>query len=119
MRPLGGGVLMPVRRAISQLIDDRRLTDSQKPAVIFEVLEARPWQSLTFIGHQLVFELRLIGTAEAVATAHGRLAARLAETELIIPGHFVADATLAQLAPPPDPATTQRRLRVEVLVIED
>lgn len=117
MKPLGGGIIGPVRRAALALLGGGLADHGENPAIIVELTEARPWGSLTFVGEQIAIELRLIGAGGAIDAACARLAAGLAEDEIAVPGHFVADATLERL--PRRAGEPDVRLRIEALVLED
>ena len=88
-------------------------------ALIVEAVRAEDWASLTFAGEKHWLELRLDGSAAAVAAARDRLERALADAEIEVPGHIVADIALtgATLAGSGDRVSC--RLKFEALTIVD
>jgi hypothetical protein len=119
MRPFSNHVHAALLRAIaSEAGLDAR--DREKPILIVEEIRSVDWASATFIGARHEIDLRLEGTAAAVAAAAERLVEALPEADIPICGHIVAE-----IAATPVNTTEQKvnipseRLRVNVLTIID
>lgn len=69
-------------------------SDRKKPIMIVEETVSTDWASATFVGATHCLKLRLEGGEAAMAEAFGALVG-LAEREIAIPGHIVADLTAA------------------------
>lgn len=97
--------------------------DRQKPTLIVEEIRSTDWASLTFVGQRHELELRLDGEADAVAAVLTRLVETLAEREIPIVGHFVADIRISpgplRDAPPAPAGQCCQSLRIEALVLRD
>ena len=66
----------------------------ERSRILLSDFRSVDWQSLTFVGERHEIELRIPGP-DAGAVGE-RIHARLAEDELDIPGHVVADIQLAR-----------------------
>lgn len=97
--------------------------DRQKPTLIVEEVRATDWASLTFVGQRHEFDLRLDGEADAVAAALIRLVDDLAEREISIAGHFIADLRIipdeVRDALPTGDGCCSQPLLIEALVLRD
>jgi hypothetical protein len=105
--------------ALARIGDD----DRQKPTVIVEEIRSTDWASLTFVGQRHELELRLDGDADAVAAVLTRLVETLAEREIPITGHFVADirvvpGPVSDASPAPG-GHCRQPLTIEALVLRD
>ncbi len=69
-------------------------SDRQKPILVVEEICSVDWASVTFVGAQHSFHLRLDGEGEAIDEALQALALRLPDWEFRILGHIVADIEL-------------------------
>lgn len=65
--------------------------DREKPIVVIEEIRTTDWASVTFVGQRHELDLRIVGEADAVAAAMVRLAEDLAEHDIPIAGHFIAE----------------------------
>lgn len=91
-----------------------------QPSLVVELFESEPWASLTFRGMRHCIEFRIDGPEDAVRQARARLAERLREPELSVPGHFVADAALFDTGCGVDAdGTMSLCLRLQTLTIEE
>lgn len=102
-------------------IDDN---DRQKPSLIVEDVQSVDWASLTFLGQRHAFDLRIEGECDAVAAALTRLVDELAEREIAISRHFVADIRVIPgdahaLAPSQPAGLCCQPLSIEALVLRD
>jgi hypothetical protein len=98
--------------------------DREKPILIIEEIRAVDWASLTFVGQRHELDLRLDGERDAVAAALIRLVDDLAERDIPISGHFIADIRIipgdARDAAPPQPGgRCCQPLSVAALVLRD
>lgn len=91
------------------------LEDREKPIVIVESLESRPWSSVSFTGEQLSIDMRLIGAADRLRDGARRLAATAATLDAPLPGRFLADLAVTRVVAAP----SQLRLRLEALVLDE
>ena len=118
MRPAGHHVAAALLRAIA-VIAGVSATDRQKPIMIVEDSVSSDWASATFVGATHALSLRFEGSAEAVAAVF-RALADLADREISIPGHIVAE--LVALPGPtqnmPD-SMVAKSLTVNILTIID
>jgi hypothetical protein len=89
MRPAGNHVTAALLRAISAC-GEVSAVDRQKPIMIIEDATSTDWASATFVGATHVIALRFEGQAAAIADAF-RAFETLAECEIAIPGHIVAE----------------------------
>lgn len=97
--------------------------DRQKPSVIVEEIRSTDWASLTFVGQRHALDLRLEGEADAVAAVLTRIVETLAEHEIPIAGHFVADIRIIP-GPPRDASCAThgyccQPMTIEALVLRD
>jgi hypothetical protein len=70
----------------------------EPPVLVIEQLEETPWASLTFSGTRHHLELRLDGTAQAVAEAVEALATWTDEPDPLPGGHFLAEVQVTETA---------------------
>jgi hypothetical protein len=89
MRPAGHHVAAALLRAIAAAAGVSA-TDRQKPIMIVEEIVSTDWASATFVGATHALSLRFEGSAEGIAAVFGALEG-LAECEIAIPGHIVAE----------------------------
>lgn len=94
--------------------------DREKPIVVVEQILSTDWASATFDGATHQFDLQLRGNAGPVDAALQRIMSGLAEREVAIPGHIVAEIAVAagDLCIIDDIMITQS-LTVNVLTITD
>lgn len=82
-------------RAVQRLVGDA----AGAPQLVIEAVESEPWASLTFKGERHQIHGRIEGAAAAVTSAVQRIRAGLLEaTDVPVPGLFVADAKLSEMA---------------------
>ena len=96
---------IPMSRAASGLLRAllARAGDASN-RILLSRLRSVDWQSLTFVGERHVIELRIAGDdADRIAAG---LTEGLAEAELSVPGHLVADIAVAA----PREARVRRRI---------
>jgi hypothetical protein len=97
--------------------------DRQKPMLVVESITAIDWASLTFVGQRHELDLRLDGVADAVALVMKRLQADLAEHDIAISGHFIAELRIipgaASDAVAARDGLCRQPLRIEALVLRD
>jgi hypothetical protein len=95
--------------------------DREKPIVIIEAVRATDWASLTFVGQRHELDLRIEGPCEAVDSALARIEAGIADAEIAIRGHFIAEIGVVpgRTAPAPQAGHVGRCLRIEALVLND
>jgi hypothetical protein len=97
--------------------------DRQKPTLIVEEIRATDWASLTFVGQRHELDLRLDGEGDAVAAALIRLVDALAERDIPIVGHFIAEIRIipgeARDASPALAGYRCQPLSIEALVLRD
>jgi hypothetical protein len=89
MRPAGHHVAAALLRAVAAAAGASAI-DRQKPIMIVEEVVSTDWASATFVGATHVLSLRFEGTAGAVDAVFEALGG-LAEREIPIPGHIVAE----------------------------
>lgn len=99
-------------------------TDREKPIVVIEDIRSTDWASVTFVGQHHELELRITGEADTVAAAIARLSDDLADHDIPIAGHFIAEIrlfpTMAVAASSLEAAGhVSQSLRVEALVLRD
>lgn len=99
MRPAGNHITAALLRAIAAC-GALSIADRQKPIMIVEDAVSTDWASATFVGATHVLVLRFEGSHTAVGDAFRAFEA-LAEAEITIPGHIVAE-----LAASPGPTQT-------------
>ena len=118
MRPAGHHVAAALLRAIAA-VAGVSATDRQKPIMIVEEVVSTDWASATFVGATHALALRFEGSAEAVADVF-RALDDLAEREIAIPGHIVAEL-VAHPGPTQNMADSMvaKCLTVNVLTIMD
>lgn len=68
------------------------------PALVIEDFESEPWASLTFSGTRHRLAIRLEGAAALVEAGRARLLALLDDPDIPVPGHFLAEFALQELA---------------------
>lgn len=135
MKPLSRDAHAPLIRAIHRIVgvdagigaflpaEDRQTpvsTTEAKLTLVVESASSTPWASATFVGQLHRITLRIEGESVAIAAAQARLSAVLADAEIVVPGHIVAEIALVG-------ATTVRiadgnsrcRMRLDALTIED
>jgi hypothetical protein len=94
--------------------------DRQLPIIVIEALNSEPWVSATFSGHRHWLELRLHGCASGFQMFRDRLATRLGEAEVDLPGHILADIALVESAIAIEQGGEPIcRMTLEALTIED
>ena len=93
-----GHVAAGIIRSVTQLarID---VSDRQKTTLVTEACSAIDWASLTFIGQTHHLALRLEGEAAVVADALARIEAGIAEADVPLAGHFVAEVRITETGP--------------------
>lgn len=115
-----GHVAASIIRAVTRLarID---VQDRQKTILITEACSATDWASLTFIGQHHRLALRLEGEVAAVTMALAMIETGIAEAEIPLAGHFVAEARVAETSPPvpAEHGGIALRICIEVLVLRD
>jgi hypothetical protein len=89
MRPAGHHVAAALLRAIAA-VAGTSVTDRQKPIMIVEEAVSTDWASATFVGATHVLSLRFEGSVEGIDAVFRALEG-LAECEIAIPGHIVAE----------------------------
>lgn len=89
MRPAGNHVSAALLRAIAAC-GGLSATDREKPIMIVEEVVSTDWASATFVGATHVLQLRFEGAGKAIADVF-RAFDDLAECEIPIPGHIVAE----------------------------
>ncbi len=94
--------------------------DREKPMMVIEELRSTEWASATFIGQRHEFDLRIEGDAAGVAAALARLTADLADHEIGLAGHIMAEiAVTPGRLRQRDTGTVAQALLIEALVIKD
>lgn len=98
--------------------------DREKPIVVIEDIRSTDWASVTFVGQRHELDLRLAGEADAVAAAMVQLADDLADHDIPIARHFIAEirvipAMAVAAGPFEPPGHVSLSLRVEALVLRD
>src|SRR3546814_17874548 len=88
MRPVISSVQGALLRAIRRFLEDER--QQSFPAMVVEATAREGWASATFSGHRHRLELSFTGGDAARVAA---LVRELATSELVMPGHHVADIT--------------------------
>lgn len=68
------------------------------PALVIEDFESEPWASLTFTGMRHRLAIRLEGAPAMVEAGRARLLALLDDPDIPVPGHFLAEFALQELA---------------------
>lgn len=106
--------------AIARIGDDNR----QKPMLVVEEVRSTDWASLTFVGQRHEFDLRLDGEADAVAAAMVRLGEDLADADIPMAGHFIAEIRVLPGGAPSFDRTApvghcRHPLRIEALTLRD
>lgn len=119
MRATGNHIQLALLRAITEQAALGNL-DREKPIIVVGEIISTDWASATFEGATHQFDLQLRGEAGAVALAAAALMTGLAEREIAISGHIVAEiaATAGALSIINDIMITQM-LTVNVLTIID
>jgi hypothetical protein len=118
MRPTGHHITAALLRAIAAAAGVSA-TDRQKPIMIVEEVASTDWASATFVGATHALALRFEGSAEGIAAVFEALD-DLAEREIAIPGHIVAEL-VANPGPTqnmPD-SMVAKSLTVNILTIVD
>lgn len=120
LQGVNSSLLRAVRALVTESTDMQRSVGPARPALVVESFESEPWASLTFAGMRHTIEFRIEGKAAAVAETRTRLAGRLLEPELAIPGYFVADTELSDTGSTSrEDGTMSLSLRLQALTIEE
>ena len=123
MQRIGQHPASAILRGINALIRIGPV-DRQIPIVVVEDIRSTEWASITFTGLRHEFDLRLEGEPDSVAGAIVRLVDDLADSELPMAGHFVAEIAVATVAAGEaiaggEPGQWRQRLRIEALTVRD
>lgn len=115
-----GPVATGLLRQIGNLMPDD-LSDRDKTILVVEDIQSTEWASLTFVGERHVLALRIDGDSAKVAAARAAIERSLADLELAVPGHFIAEigAVSHRQHATARPGDTGRSFRVEALVLRD
>ena len=125
MQPFASRVHAPLRAALLDLLGPMAGSPEfargarNMPTLTVEDVTVEDWASLTFEGQKHRIELRLDGEQAVVEAAGAVFAAALGDVEFTIPGQIVADIALTSTAMVTGGGLASRRLRFEVLTIDD
>lgn len=89
--------------------------NADRSQVLLSDFRCEDWQSLTFVGERHEMTFRIVGANAADIAA--RMVAGIADDDLPVPGHIVADAQCK--APPEQQADGSWLIRIEALTIEE
>lgn len=95
MRTIGNHIQAAILRAVTSLAGTSA-TDREKAMMLIAEIRSADWASATFVGATHAIDLRFEGPAAAVAAAVDRLVAGLADCEIPIAGHIVAEIAVEQ-----------------------
>ena len=119
MRPIGNHIQAAILRAIATIVETD-MSDRVKPTLIVEAMQSTDWASATFVGAIHRIDIRLDGTALDVDRAMLRLASRIADCDIPIAGHIVAEIKLeTHLRTDMDCNIVAQSLTVNALTIVD
>lgn len=99
--------------------------DREKTIIVVNDIRATDWASLTFVGQRFEFDLRLDGDPGSVADAIDRLDKGIADAEIAIKGHFVAEIRVIPVESaavdeqPIVAGRLARNIRIDALVLRD
>ncbi len=111
-------ILRRLQEWLAEILPGDPGANGAEPALVVEGFESEPWASLTFTGSKHVIELRLSGEREEIRRVVERLRCELADMDLGLAGHFLADAGITETACSVDKSgRTCLGLRLEALTI--
>ena len=90
MKTMGNHIHAAVLRALAAEAG-LDVTDRQKPILVIEEIRIVDWASATFIGARHEIDVRLEGPQPGTDNAVERLVQGIAERDIVIAGHIVAE----------------------------